>query len=192
MSMVSNHLKKTQGGFYGRTYISEKKNLVPYQSGLLQCTEEELVFLHTNFTDKSSVLVVELIICKEFNFETKQISGGYTVCPIFDLLNTSKIAYIQSGTPRQIGNESISQISQKNRVGKTSIMFDIRENDKLKPLLEITPANCFIGSHETVPGLQGDRILMNSNVPLQIMLKQTIYLHNLSIQTSTVFDQRFE
>jgi hypothetical protein len=35
MNMVGNHLKKTQGGFYGRTFISEKKNLVPFQSGLL-------------------------------------------------------------------------------------------------------------------------------------------------------------
>lgn len=77
----------------------------------MQCTQDELVYFHTNYTDKSTVLVIELIICKEFNFETKQVSGGYTVCPIFDFQNTNKVAYLQTGTPRLIGNESLNTIS---------------------------------------------------------------------------------
>jgi len=32
------------------------------------------------------------------------MSAGYTICPIFEFSQTSKLAYIKNGTPRQIGS----------------------------------------------------------------------------------------
>jgi len=44
-----------------------------------------------------------------------------------------------------------------NRIGKTTIIFDIRDHASLSSLIELTPMNCFVGRHEVVPGLEGDR-----------------------------------
>ena len=50
--------------------------------------------------------------------------------------------------------------------------------------MELVPANCLIGSHETIPGLVNDTIPSEKGgvIPVpQMFGKQTIFLHNLSI-----------
>lgn len=66
--------------------MSEPKTLVPSASsgGMLESKEEDFVFFHTNYTEKTSVLVVEIVITREFNFQKSMQSGGFAICPIFE------------------------------------------------------------------------------------------------------------
>lgn len=91
-----------KGGFYGRTYMSEPRQLVPSATagGMLECRDEDFVFMHTNYTDKSSVLVVEIVITRDFNSQKQMCSGGFAVCNIFDFPTQPQSAIVQSGTPR--------------------------------------------------------------------------------------------
>lgn len=53
--------------------------------------------------------------------------------------------------------------------------------------------NCFVGPREIVPGLEGDFIPRPPFAqPARMLPKKTLYMHNLSIQTSNLFDQNFE
>jgi hypothetical protein len=44
--------------------------LVPSNTngGMLESNEEEIIYFNTNYTEKTSVLVVEVVITREFNY----------------------------------------------------------------------------------------------------------------------------
>lgn len=98
-----NYSLKGRGGFYGRTYMSEPKPLTQSGGNMLESKDEEFIFLHTNYPEKTTVMVVEIVITRELNFSKVQCSGGFAVCPIFEFGQQSKTAVVQSGTPRSIG-----------------------------------------------------------------------------------------
>jgi len=52
--------------FYGRTYVSHGLKLVssPSDPTALDVVEEDFIFLNSNYYDKSSVLIVELIVTR--------------------------------------------------------------------------------------------------------------------------------
>ena len=126
-----NYKLKGTGGFYGRTLLTEPKPLKPSATtnGMLETAEAETIVFHTNYTEKTSVLVVELVVVREHNFQKVCASAGYTTCQIFDFTPQAiKQVGVQSGTPRQIGAiESEKAMMQTNRVGKALLEFDIRE-----------------------------------------------------------------
>lgn len=66
-----NYQLRGKGGFYGRTLMSEPKALTASMTsgGMLECHEEESIYFHTNYTEKSSVVVVEIVVTREFNFQ---------------------------------------------------------------------------------------------------------------------------
>jgi len=49
--------------------MSEPKLLTPSitSGGMLESREEVFIYLHTNYTDKSSVLIIEIIVTRELN-----------------------------------------------------------------------------------------------------------------------------
>ena len=126
-----NYKLRGTGGFYGRTLLTEPKPLKPSATtnGMLETSEAETIIFHTNYTEKTSVLVVELVIVREHNFQKVMASTGYSVCHIFDFTPQAiKQVSVQTGTPRQIGSlESDKAMLQTGRVGKTLLEFDIRE-----------------------------------------------------------------
>ena len=79
-------------GFYGRTFKSELKALRPSVSehGTFEVVDEEFVFFHTNYTEKSTRVIVELVLTKEFGMSKTVTSAGYAVCDVFDNFNTEK------------------------------------------------------------------------------------------------------
>jgi len=54
------------GGFYGRTYSSQLRQIgvSPNNAGMMETKEEEFLFFHTNYVEKSSVLVVEIVVVR--------------------------------------------------------------------------------------------------------------------------------
>ena len=52
--------------------------------GMLESNEEEMIYFNTNYTEKTSVLIVEVVITREFNYQKFYASGGYAVCPIYE------------------------------------------------------------------------------------------------------------
>lgn len=51
---------------------------------MLECSQVEQVYFNTNYTEKSTVLVVELVITKLIGGDKIVVSGGYAVCTIFE------------------------------------------------------------------------------------------------------------
>lgn len=51
---------------------------------MLESNDEEYIYFHTNYTEKSSVLIVEIVVTREFNSVKTMVSAGFAVCPIFD------------------------------------------------------------------------------------------------------------
>jgi hypothetical protein len=137
--------------------MSEPKLLVSTSGSVLESKDEEFIYFHSNYPEKTSVLVVEIVITRELNSNKTVCSGGFAVCPIFDFTQASKTAVVQSGTPRQIGSlDSDKSITQANRTGKTMLTWDMRDHPSLITLNELTPMNCFVGRSEIIPGLEGD------------------------------------
>jgi hypothetical protein len=58
-----------RGGFYGRTYTTDPKLLGASMTniGVLESKEVDYVYFHTNYTEKTSMLVVEIVVTREFN-----------------------------------------------------------------------------------------------------------------------------
>jgi hypothetical protein len=103
--------------------LSDSKPLIANGS-IFECKEENFIFLHTNYPEKATVMVVELVITREINNLKSQCSGGFAVCPIFEMTQQSKIAMVQSGTPRSIGAlESDKAIKS----AKTQLIWDVRD-----------------------------------------------------------------
>jgi len=50
----------------------------------------------------------------------------------------------------------MSAIKQSNRVGKTIVMYEIKECPNFNGLVDLVPMNCFVGSNEIIPGLEND------------------------------------
>jgi len=79
--------------------------------GMLESKEADFVYFHTNYTETTSMLIVEIVVTRDLNGQKTQMSAGYTICPIFEFSQTAKLAYIQSGTPRQISSTDQDQQS---------------------------------------------------------------------------------
>jgi hypothetical protein len=65
-TLYNRQMNKT-GGFYGRTYSSQLKPLVASatNSGMMEIRDEEFLFFHTNYVEKLSVLVVEIVVVRQ-------------------------------------------------------------------------------------------------------------------------------
>lgn len=70
------------GGFYGRTYRSQAYPMKEV-GGTWEMAQEEFVYLHTNYIEKSSLLVVECVIVREIAGMKNYSSAGYALCDIF-------------------------------------------------------------------------------------------------------------
>lgn len=62
-----NRMMNKTGGFYGRTYQSQIRPLVVSGTSatLMETREEEFMFFHTNYTEKSTVLIVEVAVIRQ-------------------------------------------------------------------------------------------------------------------------------
>lgn len=82
-----NYKLNSRGGFYGKTYTSQPKILTmsPQNTSILEVKDEEFIYFHTNYAEKTSVLVVELVLIRELSDKSKTLaSGGFATCPIFE------------------------------------------------------------------------------------------------------------
>lgn len=70
---------------------------------MIEVDEEEFIILNTNYVDKSSQLVVELILVQTSANKQKICTAGYAVLPIFEFAGASS-AMVLSGTPRQVSS----------------------------------------------------------------------------------------
>lgn len=52
--------------------------------GFLESKDEEFIYFHTNYTEKTSVVVVELVVIRTVGTQEVRSSGGYAICPIFE------------------------------------------------------------------------------------------------------------
>ena len=165
------------GGFYGRTYVPEPKILKPSSTavGSMETFEQDDIFFHTSYTELSSQVVVELIVTRESGAQSVQASGGFARCPVFDFKSSQ--AMVVNGTPRMMTDE---EITQKDRRGKTCLLYELQSVDSLDCLKELVYMNCFVGPREVVPGLEGD-FVPPIGQPARMLPKKTLYMHNLSV-----------
>jgi hypothetical protein len=56
---------------------------VKESAGSWDLNQEEFVYLHTSYIDKSSVLVVECVLVREIAGLKSYSSAGYALCDIF-------------------------------------------------------------------------------------------------------------
>ncbi len=89
------------GGFYGRTYRSQAYALRE-AGGSWDLDQEEFVYFHTNYTDKSSFLVVECVIVRDIAGLRTYSSGGYALCDVFQFKGIEVVDLVK-GSPRNIG-----------------------------------------------------------------------------------------
>jgi hypothetical protein len=62
--------------------------------GMMESKEEDYVYFHTNYTEKTTSLVVEIVVTRELNSIKTQVSAGYTLCPLFEFGQTIKSALV--------------------------------------------------------------------------------------------------
>ena len=104
--------------------------------GTWDCTEEDFVYFHTNYTDKSSFLVVECVLVRDIAGLKTYTSSGYGLCDIFLFKGTESVD-LTRGTPRSIGILGLDAVSKNQRSGGR-LEYEIRDfpsYDKLKQLL---------------------------------------------------------
>ena len=122
-------------------------------------------------------MVVELIITRETGTQSVQASGGYARCSVFDFKSSQ--AMVVTGTPRMVTGE---EATQKDRLGKTCLLYDLQSVDSLNCLKELVYMNCFVGPREVVPGLEGDFVpKLPIGQPAMMLPKKSLYMHNLSV-----------
>lgn len=70
--------------------------------GSWDSTQEDYVYFHTSYTEKSSFAVVECVIVKDFAGQKSYLSAGYALCSIYDFGGTTNVE-LTRGSPRSIG-----------------------------------------------------------------------------------------
>ena len=91
----------SNGNFYGRTYRSKPLALKDV-GGQWEVAQEEYIFFHTSYTEKTSFAVVECVIVKDLGGIKSYGSIGYSLCNIFEFKGSSTVEVIR-GSPRSIG-----------------------------------------------------------------------------------------
>jgi hypothetical protein len=91
----------THGGFYGRTYRSQAFPLKE-TGGSWDLNQEVFVYFHTNYTEKSTFLVVECVLVRDLAGLKTYSSAGYALCDIFQFKGQDIVDLIK-GSPRLIG-----------------------------------------------------------------------------------------
>lgn len=118
------------GNFYGRTYRS-KPLAMKEIGGFWEVAQEEFIFFHTSYTEKTSFAVVECVLVKELGGLKSYGSIGYSLCHIFEFKGASTVE-VMRGSPRSIGQV----IADSNKKGVTAkLTFEMRDFpafDKIK------------------------------------------------------------
>jgi len=92
------------GGFYGRTYRSKPYPLIREAADTWMLDKEDIIYFHTNYTEKTSFMVIECVIVRDIAGVKSYSSGGYALCDIFQNLNgQSEEVRLYKGSPRNIG-----------------------------------------------------------------------------------------
>jgi len=99
------------GSFYGRTYRG-KPLALREAGGTWDVKDEEYLFFHTNYTEKTSFAVVECVIVKDMGGSKSYGSIGYALCSIFEFSGVTTVEITQ-GTPRCIGQLGKDTTKQK-------------------------------------------------------------------------------
>jgi len=183
------------GNFYGRTYRS---GAIPVRDAgnSWETTAEELIYLNTNYIQKTSFAVAECVIAKEIGGIKSFGSLGYGLCLIFDFSGASTID-LTKGSPRSIGSGGASTATSKSGQGAVRLTFEMRDFPPFERLKLLIPANCFVGMHEVVPGLVSDFIPspkptgMAKPKNLELCKSQRMYIHNIEMVCSIAFENRF-
>lgn len=123
------------GGFYGRTYRSQSFPLQEV-AGTWDLNQEEFIYLHTNYIDKSSFLVIECVLVRDIAGIRTYSSAGYALCDIFLFKGTDTVD-LTKGSPRSIGIIGLESV-QKSQKLSGRLTYEIRDFgtfDKLKALV---------------------------------------------------------
>ncbi|CDW71325.1 UNKNOWN [Stylonychia lemnae] len=184
----------SHGSFYGRTYRSQPIE-INGSSIQIDTKQEDYVYFHTSYTEKTSKLVVEVVIVREFSGQKTYSSAGFALCPIFEFGGKTLIE-LTKGSPRSIAQTG--HIPQGKSPGR--FQYEIRDFAPIDPLKILIPKNCFCSPHDVVPGLIGDKPPLprspnkniGENIKCELMKKENIHIHNIQVITSIAFESRFE
>ena len=91
----------THGSFYGRTHRTQAMPLRE-TGGTWDVNQEQYVYFHTSFTEKTSFAVVECVVVRELAGQRSYLSGGYALCNLFDFGGVTTVE-LNRGSPRLIG-----------------------------------------------------------------------------------------
>jgi hypothetical protein len=72
-------------------------------NGTWETAQEVIIYLNSNYIQKTSFAVVECVICKEIGGIKSYGSIGYGLCHIFESISSVTTIEIMKGSPRSIG-----------------------------------------------------------------------------------------
>jgi hypothetical protein len=126
--------------------------------------QEDYLYLHTSFTEKTSFAVVECVLVKDAGGVKSYGSLGYALLSIFEFSGTTTVD-LQKGSPRSIGLAGLDASSLKSQYLSTRITFEMRDFPIYDKLRAIIPQNCFLGLSDLIPGLVGEFIPNPKTLP---------------------------
>ena len=155
MTLFNRDIGGINGGFYGRTYRSQAYPLKEV-GGTWELAQEEFVYFHTNYKEKSSMLVIECVIVREIAGMKSYSSAGYALCDIFQFKGQDTVE-LNRGTPRSIGLVGLEQATRGAKSGGR-LVYELRDFPQYDRLKALVPMNSFVGTEDLVPGLGCDKI----------------------------------
>lgn len=110
---------------------------------MFDATGDSFMYMHTSFIEETTTLLIEAVVQKKVGHKVETASAGFAFCNIFHISKDGsdaipKQVMVQLGSPRMYG--FITDIEQRNRVGKTMITYQfIREFRPFDALKELVP-----------------------------------------------------
>ena len=144
------------GSFYGRTYRSKGLPLREV-GGTWEVPQEEYIYFHTNYTEKTSFAVIEGVIVKEIGGLKAYGSVGYTLCHLFEFSGLTTVEMIK-GSPRAIGLFGVDVVQAKLSKSLTKLAFECRDFPTFDKMKMLIPQNCFCGLGDIIPGLVNEAL----------------------------------
>eukprot|EP00347_Sterkiella_histriomuscorum_P000155 403376962 len=187
----------THGSFYGRTFRSSPI-LLKDSGNAWDTTQEEYVYFHTNYVEKSSYAVVECVVVREYHGSKTYSSSGYALCSIFDFSGLTNVE-LTRGSPRAIGQIGLAAVANSMK-SAGRFQYEIRDFEVIQSVKRLVSQNCFFSPGEVIPGLADDKMTkpkignanLGQNLKIELSKTETIYIHNIQMITSIAFESRFE
>jgi hypothetical protein len=183
--------------FFGRTYHSKPHILIDdrARSGIMENTQLDCVYLSSNnLHDKIKAIIEAVLLIEYQNGEIAHVSLGFIPYDIYS--GQPSTLELISGSPR-ILLSSVGSKQQKLISTGCILSVDFKELPKIKSINDLIPINCFCGSSDILPGIQGGLVpvLTNTIDPIAAFRplgRGTLFIHDLKVHTTPGLDKKFE